>query len=218
MTGDIITSTTSAAEKAKKAIPKQLNKTDESLEDLLGISAKVPQPVFFCSIEPPSLASQTALEQALTELEREDPSFHVTNDPETAQTVLAGMGELHLEIIKDRILKEYKIDAELGPLQIAYRECPVKQVTSSLTHETKVGTSKQLATVRLSLIPTNEEPKDILKLDRTQEAASSLANILPKHLKAVRQGIEFGLSHGPKIHSQVSCSRKYLYKKDIRII
>lgn len=113
------------------------------------------------------------------------------------------MGELHLEIIKDRLLKEYKIDADLGSLQIAYREAPVCRVTDHLTHETKIGTSKQLVTVRLSLIPTTDNIKDIMRLDKTSEAASSIASIFPKHLLAVRQGIEVGLTHGPKLNSQV---------------
>lgn len=115
-----------------------------------------------------------------------------------------GMGELHLEIIKDRILKEYKIDAELGPLQIAYREAPLQQVSGDLTHETKVGNSKQMVTVHLSLTPSTKHEKDVLKLDKSPQSASNIAHIFHKHLLAVRQGVEVGLAHGPKISSQVS--------------
>ena len=64
---------------------------------------------------------QVQLDQALACLAREDPSLRVQVDEETGQTILGGMGELHLEIIKDRIQKEYKVDADLGPLQISYR-------------------------------------------------------------------------------------------------
>lgn len=114
------------------------------------------------------------------------------------------MGELHLEIIKDRILKEYKIEAELGPLRIAYRESPQTKVTGELTQETKIGSSKQFVTTRLSVIPTERPVKDVMRLDRTPEAASNIANIYHKHLLAVRQGIEVALNQGPKINSPVS--------------
>lgn len=113
------------------------------------------------------------------------------------------MGKLHLEIIKDRILKEYKVDADLGPLRIAYRESPLTKVTGDLTQETKIGSSKQFVTTRLSVIPTEKLVKDVLRLDRTPEAASTIANIYHKHLLAVRHGIEVALHHGPKINSPV---------------
>lgn len=209
MTGDLITNSQAAAQRASKALAKKTNRTDTP-DGILGLTAKVPEPVFFCSIEPPSLAAQAALDQALIQLQREDPSFRVTHNAETGQTVLAGMGELHLEIIKDRLLKEYKIDADLGPLQIAYREAPIAKVTEMYTHQTKIGNSKQLVTVRLTLLPTTEKVKDVLRLDKSPDAASNIANIFHKHLLAVRQGIEVGLSHGPKIHSQVNYSMIYV--------
>lgn len=114
------------------------------------------------------------------------------------------MGELHLEIIKDRILKEYKVDAELGPLRIAYREAPLSKATGDATQETKIGSSKQFVATRLSVIPTENPVKDVLKLDKTPQAASNIASIYHKHLLAVRQGIEVALYHGPKINSPVS--------------
>lgn len=116
------------------------------------------------------------------------------------------MGELHLEIIRDRILKEYKIEADLGPLQIAYRESPIKKLTETNTLATKIGNSKQFVTVTLSLLPTEkkEDISNVMKLDKSPEAASDIASIFPKHLLAVKQGIETGLSHGPKIGSQVN--------------
>lgn len=112
------------------------------------------------------------------------------------------MGELHLEIIKDRILKEYKIDADLGPLQIAYREVPVGKVTGDLTRETLIAGSKQLVTVKLSLLP-QENDDELLKLDRSPDAASNLAHVTHKQLAAIKRGVEVGFLHGPKLHSQV---------------
>lgn len=72
-------------------------------------SIQVPQPVFFCSIEPPTLSAQKVLDDALQCLTREDPSLKVTIDESTGQTILGGMGELHMEIVKDRILKVKKL-------------------------------------------------------------------------------------------------------------
>lgn len=201
MSGDLVTNSQTTAQKAKtKMLQKKIDQ--ESIESVFGSSSRIPEPVFFCSIEPPSLAYQNALEQALNELQREDPSLRVTYDSETGQTVLSGMGELHLEIIKDRILKEYKINAELGQLQIAYLESPVNKVTDSLLTDMKIGNNKQMVNVKLSLIPS-EKPKDLMKLDKSPDAASNIANIFPKHLLAIKQGIEVGVLHGPKISSRV---------------
>merc|ERR1719209_2386109 len=85
-------------------------------------SIEIPEPVFFCSIEPPSMGKQKDLDKALERLEKEDPSLRVKTDEETNQTILSGMGELQLEIILDRIRREFKIDAELGAMQVVYKE------------------------------------------------------------------------------------------------
>jgi len=83
---------------------------------------RMPPPVFFCSIEAESSRDQTELEKILFNLTREDPSLNVNNDGETGQLLVSGQGELHLEILRDRIELEYKIKAELGPMRVAYRE------------------------------------------------------------------------------------------------
>ncbi|CAH2011230.1 unnamed protein product [Acanthoscelides obtectus] len=127
------------------------------------------------------------------------------------------MGELHLEIIRDRILKEYKVDADLGPLQIAYRESPISRATDSFVLETKIGTSKQFVNIRLSLIPLENESskKDILAFDKTPDAASNIAAIFPKHMLAVKQGIEVGLAHGPKVGCQVVNAQIMLHHLEV---
>ncbi|CAH2011231.1 unnamed protein product [Acanthoscelides obtectus] len=222
MSGDIVTNSATASQRAKKSMlehNKQKGRTqdEKDIDKLLGIGVTPPEPVFFCSIEPSSLSQQTALENALYELQREDPSLRVTHDPETGQTVLAGMGELHLEIIRDRILKEYKVDADLGPLQIAYRESPISRATDSFVLETKIGTSKQFVNIRLSLIPLENESskKDILAFDKTPDAASNIAAIFPKHMLAVKQGIEVGLAHGPKVGCQVVNAQIMLHHLEV---
>lgn len=128
------------------------------------------------------------------------------------------MGELHLEIIKDRILKEYKIDADLGPLQIAYREAPIKQCKLTHTTETKIGNSKQYVKITLSLLPIidcKDDVKDILLLDKTPEAAAIIAKIFPKHFLAIRQGIDAALPHGPKLGCQITNTNIMLHNFEI---
>lgn len=88
VSGDLVAFSSGTYQKAKKKLSKELS--EEQVGEKLGLNAKIPAPVFFCSIEPPSLASQAGLEHALIELQREDPSLRVTQDAETSQTILAG--------------------------------------------------------------------------------------------------------------------------------
>ena len=81
-----------------------------------------PEPVISMSIEPKTTADQEKMSNGLQRLAEEDPTFVVSTDEETGQTLIAGMGELHLEIIKDRLFREFKVDADAGRPQIAYRE------------------------------------------------------------------------------------------------
>ncbi|KAF4513928.1 UNVERIFIED_CONTAM: hypothetical protein B566_EDAN017949 [Ephemera danica] len=122
--GDLMTSGISVAQAAKKSLMKSAKLTEQEADSRLGVGGTIPEPVFFCSIEPPS--------------QREDPSLRVTNDPDTGQTVLAGMGELHLEVIKERIVSEYKIKVELGPMQIAYRETLANPIKDSHSVSQKI--------------------------------------------------------------------------------
>ncbi|XP_049820193.1 ribosome-releasing factor 2, mitochondrial isoform X2 [Aethina tumida] len=207
--GDLLTSSNSVFQKARSKLLKADDSVGDGVKDVFGSGPKPPQPVFFCSIEPPNLATQSALDQALEELQREDPSLRVNHNEETGQTVLAGMGELHLEIIRDRILKEYKINADLGPLQIAYKETPLEQVKKEYVVDTKIGNSKQQIEIKLSLIPVIDRiSNDFLKFDKSAESASNISGIFPKHLLAIKQGIEVGLMHGPKIGAPLGEGRR----------
>ncbi|XP_023717638.1 ribosome-releasing factor 2, mitochondrial [Cryptotermes secundus] len=198
--GDLVTSNASTASAAQKKLLKLRGvgeKTDTN--DLFGISTRIPDPVFFCSIEPPSKSYQLALEHALQELQREDPSLHVSQNEETGQTVLGGMGELHLEIIKNRILSEYKIDVELGDLQIAYKETINNVVKDTHTVNHKIGSSTHSVTVTLSLLPNDSEERELLLLDESPDSAANIAAISFKHLHAVKLGVESAMAHGPKL-------------------
>ncbi|XP_015585410.1 ribosome-releasing factor 2, mitochondrial [Cephus cinctus] len=198
VTGDLITNNASSASRARKNMENRKKATPKEIENLFSTGTRIPDPVFFCSIEPPSLAYQNALDAALQQLEREDPSLRVSQDEETGQTVLAGMGELHIDIIKERIRTEYKIDVDLGPLQIAYKE--TIQVEAKDTHVSnhKIGNSSHSVTVTMSLIPFYEGKENLL-LDRSHESASNIDNIHPRVMQAVRHGVQAAILHGPKL-------------------
>jgi elongation factor G len=83
----------------------------------------MPPPVFFCSIESEDHHENQKLSEILYNMSLEDPSLTVKENEETGQVLVSGLGELHLEILQDRILKEFKIKTELGPMRVAYREC-----------------------------------------------------------------------------------------------
>lgn len=125
-TGDILVSSLSSLRSAQKKLKKNVDDDDD--DSIFSLEPKIPDAVYFCSIEPPSVGVQQALETALIQIQREDPSLRVKYDENTMQTVLGGMGELHLDIIKSRLLSEYKIDADLGPLQIACKGTIENQV------------------------------------------------------------------------------------------
>lgn len=115
------------------------------------------------------------------------------------------MGELHLEIIKDRLKKNYKIEVELGPLQIAYRESPLGNAKTQYLLETKIGNTKHSVNLTLSIEQCfTKTNKDLLKLDKSPESASNLSNLRPKYLLAVKHGIDVTINHGPKLGCPVS--------------
>ncbi|KAE8285228.1 Ribosome-releasing factor 2, mitochondrial [Larimichthys crocea] len=124
ITGDTIASSKASAAAAARRAHNDGGLGKKRGEDVSVVlsGVEVPDPVFFCTIEPPTMAKQADLENALTCLQREDPSLKVRVDPDSGQTILCGMGELHIEIIHDRIRREYGIETHLGPLQVAYRE------------------------------------------------------------------------------------------------
>nr|XP_012217751.1 PREDICTED: ribosome-releasing factor 2, mitochondrial [Linepithema humile]XP_012217752.1 PREDICTED: ribosome-releasing factor 2, mitochondrial [Linepithema humile]XP_012217753.1 PREDICTED: ribosome-releasing factor 2, mitochondrial [Linepithema humile]XP_012217754.1 PREDICTED: ribosome-releasing factor 2, mitochondrial [Linepithema humile] len=202
VTGDLVMTSASTASHAKQTMLKENPDRLDYVNNFFASGVNLPDPVFFCSIEPPSLSAQSALETALQELQREDPSLRVRNDPETDQIVLAGMGELHIEIIKERIRREYKIDVDLGPLQIAYKETIQDAVKDTLDVEHKVGQTKHKVAVTMSLIPNYEGKKQLL-LDRSPDNASNIDNIHPRVMSAIKNGVSAGLLHGVKLSCPV---------------
>jgi elongation factor G len=111
-----------------------------------------PEPVIHVAVEPKTKADQDKLGKALAALSEEDPTFQVRTDDETGQTVISGMGELHLEVLVDRMLREFRVDATVGKPQVAYRETITQTVEkSTYTHKKQTGGSGQYAEVTITL-------------------------------------------------------------------
>ncbi|XP_018311284.1 ribosome-releasing factor 2, mitochondrial [Mycetomoellerius zeteki] len=202
ITGDLVTTSQSVGNHAKQIMLKKDPNRLDYVNNFFASGVNLLDPVFFCSIEPPSLSAQSALETALQELQREDSSLHVKNDPETEQIVLGGMGELHIDIIKQRIRTEYKIDVDLGPLQIAYKETIQDAVKDTLCLEHKMGHTTHKVTITMSLIP-NYEGKEKLLLDRSPDNASNIDSIHPRAISAIKNGVNAALLHGVKLNCPV---------------
>ena len=117
-------------------------------------SMTFPEPVISVAIEPKSKADQEKLGTAIQRLAEEDPTFRVRNDEETGQTVISGMGELHLEILVDRMKREFNVEANIGKPQVAYRETIRRKVEKvDYTHKKQTGGSGQYAKVIVTLEP-----------------------------------------------------------------
>src|SRR3546814_829400 len=112
-----------------------------------------PDPVIEIAVEPKTKGDHDKMSTALARLAAEDPSFRVSSDPESGQTVLKGMGELHLEIIIDRMKREFKVDANIGAPQVAYRETITRPTTIDYTHKKQTGGSGQFARVKIEFEP-----------------------------------------------------------------
>ena len=112
-----------------------------------------PDPVIEVAVEPKTASDQEKMGVALSRLAQEDPSFRVASDEESGQTIISGMGELHLEIIVDRMKREFKVEANVGPPQVAYRETISKTIDVDYTHKKQTGGSGQFARIKLTFEP-----------------------------------------------------------------
>jgi elongation factor G len=112
-----------------------------------------PEPVIEIAIEPKTKADQEKMGTALHRLAQEDPSFRVTSDMESGQTIIKGMGELHLDILVDRMKREFKVEANIGQPQVAYRETVTKPTYIDYTHKKQTGGSGQFARVKMDIEP-----------------------------------------------------------------
>lgn len=197
VTGDtIVSSKASAAAAARRAQNDggTGKKRGEHASVVLS-GVEVPDPVFFCTIEPPTMAKQADLENALNCLQREDPSLKVRVDPDSGQTILCGMGELHIEIIHDRIRREYGIETHLGPLQVAYRETILHEVSTTDTLDRTVGDRRHVVTVELAVRPLKVfSTSGSCELAFTEEIDGQLSTEVKE---AVENGVHSSYLQGP---------------------
>lgn len=149
-----------------------------------------PDPVIEIAIEPKTKADQEKMGIALNRLAAEDPSFRVKSDEESGQTIIAGMGELHLDIIVDRMRREFKVEANVGQPQVAYRETITKAAEIDYTHKKQSGGSGQFARVKILFEP--HEGDDFIFESKIVGGA------VPKeYIPGVQKGIESVMGAGP---------------------
>lgn len=168
--------------------------TGETLCDLKRVvqleSMDFPEPVIEVAIEPKTKTDRDSLSQALQKLTKEDPSFRVKTNEETGQTLIAGMGELHLEIIVDRLIREFKVDANVGQPQVAYRETITKPAEKDLKYAKQSGGRGQYGHVVIKVFP--QEPGAGYEF-----VNSIVGGVIPKeYIPAVDKGIRDALQNG----------------------
>ena len=150
-----------------------------------------PEPVIHVAIEPKTKVDQDKLGKALKSLSDEDPTFRVRTDEETAQTVISGMGELHLEILVDRMQREFGVDATVGKPQVAYRETITKKVESvEYRHIKQSGGSGQFAVVKITVEPSGVGGGYVFEDDITG------GRIPREYIQPTNQGIQSALDNG----------------------
>ena len=142
-----------------------------------------PEPVIELSVEPKTKADQEKMGVALNRLAREDPSFRVSSDNESGQTIIKGMGELHLEILVDRMRREFKVEANVGAPQVAYRESLGRKVDVDYTHKKQSGGSGQFGRVKMTVEP-GERGQGVLFVDEVKGG-----NIPREYIPSVEKGI-----------------------------
>ena len=149
-------------------------------------SMEFPEPVIELAIEPKTKAGQGKMGEALAKLAEEDPTFRAHTDHETGQTIIAGMGELHLEIIVDRLLREFKVEANVGAPQVAYKETFTKEVTVDSKYAKQSGGRGQYGHCKVVFKPMDPNGEETFKFESTV-----VGGAIPKeYIPAVGEGIE----------------------------
>ncbi len=149
-------------------------------------SMEFPEPVIELAIEPKTKAGQGKMGEALAKLAEEDPTFRAHTDQETGQTIIAGMGELHLEIIVDRLLREFKVEANVGAPQVAYKETFTKEVNVDSKYAKQSGGRGQYGHCKVIFTPMDPNGEETFKFESTV-----VGGAIPKeYIPAVGEGIE----------------------------
>ncbi len=155
-------------------------------------SMEFPEPVIELAIEPKTKAGQGKMAEALAKLAEEDPTFKQHTDKETGQTIIAGMGELHLEIIVDRLLREFKVEANVGAPQVAYKETFTKNVDQEYKYAKQSGGRGQYGHCKVRFEPMDANGEELYKFD-TEVVGG---NIPKEYIPAIGAGIEEAMKAG----------------------
>ncbi|HEX3745072.1 MAG TPA: elongation factor G [Bryobacteraceae bacterium] len=152
-----------------------------------------PTPVIQLAVEPKTKADQEKMGMAIAKLAQEDPTFKVNTDPETGQTILSGMGELHLEIIVDRMMREFSVAANVGKPQVAYRETIRQMAENDYTHKKQTGGSGQYARTKLRVEPN---PRKGYEFENDVKGGNVPKEFIPAVGKGVVEALEGGILAG----------------------
>ena len=153
----------------------------------------VPDPVIRVAVEPTNRQSVDRLGKALARYRKEDPTFHVSTDPETGETLLAGMGELHLEVYIERIRREYRCDVRVGPPKVSYREAPTEAAKFNYRHKKQTGGAGQFAHIVGTLVPLTEETDEPFVFEE-----SIVGGRIPRQfISSIEKGFRASLPKGP---------------------
>jgi len=150
-----------------------------------------PDPVISIAVEPKSKADQEKMGLALNRLAAEDPSFRVRSDEESGQTIISGMGELHLDILVDRMKREFKVEANIGAPQVAYRETITREADIDYTHKKQSGGSGQFARVKITFAPNPDGDEFVF------ESTVVGGNVPKEYIPGVEKGIQSVMDSGP---------------------
>jgi elongation factor G len=183
VTGDIVA-----------AVGLKFTRTGDTLTDekdpIILEKMEFPEPVIAIAIEPKTKADQERMGESLSRLADEDPTFRIKSDEETGQTIISGMGELHLEIIVDRLKREFRVDANIGRPQVAYKETITKKIQQVYKHAKQTGGRGQFAHVEIEIEP-NEKGKGFEFTDDIK------GGVVPKEfIPAVEKGIVEQMKNG----------------------
>lgn len=160
-------------------------------------SMTFPEPVIEVAIEPKTKGDQEKLGTAIQKLAEEDPTFRVSLNAETGQTVIAGMGELHLDILVDRMKREFKVEANVGKPQVAYRETIRKTVEKhDYTHKKQTGGSGQFAKVQISLAPLAADSEKIYEFEDKVTGGRVPREYIPSVDAGIQDAMQYGILAG----------------------
>ncbi len=162
-----------------------------------------PEPVVSLKIEPKTKADQEKMGMALNRLSQEDPTFKVTTDPETLETIISGMGELHLDILVDRMKREFNVDANVGKPQVAYRETITGESDAEVKYIKQSGGRGQYGHVKIKIKPVDKNvdvedlPKNVKRSENLEFVNSIKGGVIPQeYIPAVEKGIKEAMAKG----------------------